>query len=52
MTEKDGSVNLGDLKNVSTVTARVNLKSGSLIRLWNLCEFDNEVEYVQNPIFK
>jgi hypothetical protein len=43
MTEKDGSVNLGDLKNVHTLTARVNLKFGTVIRLWSFSDFENEV---------
>ena len=43
MTEKDGSVNLGDLKNVQTLTARVNLKFGTVIRLWSFIDFENEV---------
>lgn len=43
MTTKDGSVDLGDLKGVDKVTAKVNLKSGSVMRSWNLDQTQSQV---------
>jgi hypothetical protein len=34
MTSKDGSVLIGDLKEVTKVTAKVNLKIGVVFREW------------------
>lgn len=36
MTTKEGCVFVGDLKGISKVSARVNLKSGVISRSWNL----------------
>jgi hypothetical protein len=36
MSASDGSVNLGALEDVISISATVNLKAGTLTRLWNL----------------
>lgn len=41
MTGKDGSVDLGELKEVDKITARVDLKSGSVSRQWSLDQSGN-----------
>lgn len=51
MTSKDGSVNLGDLKGIDKITAKVNLKSGLVVREWSLSKGQNEFELPTNAIF-
>jgi hypothetical protein len=36
MSETDGSVNLGALTDVISINASVNLKAGTLSRIWKL----------------
>lgn len=51
MTTKDGSVDLGDLKGVDKVTAKVNLKSGSVMRSWNLDQTQSQVQMLAGTVF-
>lgn len=52
ISQKDGSVNLGELHGVSLIYGRVNLKTGSVMRGWTLEDKNNEIDLVTNPIFR
>jgi|JI81AbrownRNA_FD_contig_41_2808113_length_1089_multi_3_in_0_out_0_2 hypothetical protein len=50
MTYKDGSVGLGSLSEVEKLTVKVNLKSGVVIREWNLNNLQAETDLLEGTV--
>lgn len=52
MTSKEGSVSLGDLKGIESLTAKVNLKSGVMVREWSFNNNSSELEVNSGAVYR